>query len=86
MEQGGRQTWGARRYELSELDRLLSMLSRPVRVGARVPRALRTELSDLGLVPGRSACRQDLIELVWQRKRPLLRELHHLDDPLPPCA
>lgn len=86
IEPGGRQTWGARRHELSELDRVLSLLARPARLGARVPKALRSELLDLGLTSGLSAGRRDLIEQVWERKRPLLRQLHHLDDPLPPCA
>ena len=88
FEPGGRETWGSRRYELGELDRLLAMLSRPVRLGAGVPKSVRGELRDLGLASKQAACRQELIELVWQRKRPLLRQLHQqqLDDPLPPCA
>lgn len=86
IEPGGRRTWGARRHELSELDRLLSLLARPARFGSRVPKALRFELLDLGVTSGLSACRRDLIEQVWERKRPLLRQLHHLDDPLPPVA
>jgi len=35
---------------------------------------------------GRSAERKELIEWLWSRKRPLLRELGASDDPLPPCA
>lgn len=86
IEPGVRQTWGARRYELSELDRMLAMLARPVRLGARLPKTVRSELRDLGVSSGQAACRQELIELVWKRKRPLLRQLHQPEDPLPPCA
>lgn len=86
MAQQGRETWGARRYELSELDRLLAMLTRPVRLGARVPKTVRSELTGLGLGTGRAACRRELIELLWERKRPLIRQLHRLDDPPPPAA
>lgn len=65
---------------------MLSLLTRPVRVGAGLPKNVRTELRGLGVISGRAACRQDLIERVWERKRPLMRQLHDLDDPLPPCA
>lgn len=72
---------------MSELDRLLSTLSRPVRVGARVPKTVRAEMTGLGLEIGRAACRRELIELLWERKRPLIRQFRQVDDPpLPPCA
>ncbi|HEV2218554.1 MAG TPA: hypothetical protein VGV88_13405 [Candidatus Dormibacteraeota bacterium] len=34
----------------------------------------------------RSTQRKELIERVWTRKRPLLRQLGAFDEPLPPCA
>jgi len=39
-------------------------------------------LSGISANAGRVACRQELIELVRRRKRPLLRELRNPDDPL----
>jgi hypothetical protein len=83
--------WGAigsRWQELNDLDRVLNLLSRPARVGDGLPDRVRDELRGLGVRPGsgRSAQRKELIERVWQRKRPLLRQLGAMDDPLPPCA
>jgi hypothetical protein len=79
-------TFGSQWQELSELDRVLNLLARPARLGSGVPRSVRTELRGLGLEPGPSAERKDLIERVWSLKRPLLRELGAFEDPLPPCA
>lgn len=62
------------------------MLTRPVRLGARVPKTVRGELTGLGLGPGRAACRRELIELLWERKRPLIRHLRELDEPPPNAA
>ena len=81
--------WGApghRRQELVELDRVLGLLARPARLGARLPDGLHDDLRGLGVTVGRSHPRKQLIEQVWERKRPLLRQLGALDDPLPPCA
>lgn len=79
-------TLGARWQELGELDRVLGMLTRPSPVGAGLPSALREDLRELGVRLGRTTRRETLIERVWSRKRPLMRQLHALDDPLPPCA
>ena len=77
---------GARRHELDELDRLLGMLTRPALAGARLPRTLRDELRGMGVRLGTTTRREKLIERLWSRKRPLMRLLGVLDDPLPPCA
>lgn len=78
-------TMGAR-WELGELDRVLGMLTRPSSMGAGLPTTLREDLLQLGVRLGRSTRREKLVELVWSRKRPLMRQLGALDDPLPPCA
>lgn len=82
--------WGTidtRWQELIDLDRMLGLLSRPVPAGDGLPAGLRDELRELGLRAGSSPRRKQLIERVWERKRPLLRQLGALDDqPLPPCA
>lgn len=62
------------------------MLTRPVRLGARVPPTVRSELTGLGLQAGSAACRRELIERLWERKRPLIRQLREQDDPPPPAA
>lgn len=77
---------GSRRLELSELDRVLAMLTRPAHVGERLPPTVRDELRGLGVRLGSSTRRETLIERVWSRKRPLMRQLGAMDDPLPPCA
>ena len=86
MDRDGSGMWGAQWKELNELDRLLSLLARPSRLGARVPHTVRAQLREKGVFMGRTARREELIESVWSRKRPLLRQLHSFDDPLPPCA
>ena len=87
MAMDGWGTIGSQWQELSALDRMLGLLSRPVRAGDGLPAGVRDELRELGLRAGRSPRREELIERVWQRKRPLLRQLGALDDdPLPPCA
>ena len=86
MDVDGRGMLGARWEELNELDRLLSQLARPSRLGARVPHSVRAELRAKGVFMSRGTRREQLIESVWSRKRPLLRQLHSMDDPLPPCA
>jgi len=86
MDVEGSGMLGARWEELNELDRLLSQLARPSRLGARVPHSVREQLREKGVFMGRGARREQLIESVWSRKRPLLRQLHAMDDPLPPCA
>ena len=81
--------WGAlghQRQELVALDRVLGLLARPARVGAGLPVGLHDELRGLGVTVGRSRGRKRLIEQVWQRKRPLMRQLNAVNDPLPPCA
>ena len=81
--------WGAlghRRQELVELDRVLGLLARPARLGAGLPDGLHDELRGLGVTVGRSHRRKQLIEQVWRRKRPLMRQLGAGSDPLPPCA
>jgi hypothetical protein len=77
---------GVGRHDLNELDRLLSMLARPSRLGAGVPWMVRQELRGLGIRMGQAAGREELIEQIWSLKRPLLRQLGTRDDPLPPCA
>jgi hypothetical protein len=79
-------TGGSPEHELIELDRVLGLLARPARLGSGVPRGARSQLRELGLEPGRSAPRKELIEQVWALKRPLMRQLGSFDDPLPPCA
>ncbi|HET7467179.1 MAG TPA: hypothetical protein VFL29_10955 [Candidatus Dormibacteraeota bacterium] len=87
MAMDGWGTIGSPWQELSYLDRVLGLLSRPVPVGDGLPAGLRDELRELGVSAGRPLRRKRLIEQVWQRKRPLLRQLGALDDdPLPPCA
>ena len=86
MDANGWGAFGSQRHELNELDRVLDLLARPARLGSGVPPSVRSDLRGLGLDLGRSAERKDLIERVWSRKRPLLRELGGGDDPLPPCA
>ena len=86
MDEKGWGTFVSQWRELSDLDRVLNLLARPTRLGRGVPRSVRSELRGLGLEPGRSDERKDLIERVWSLKRPLLRELGAFDDPLPPCA
>lgn len=86
MDAKGWGTFGSQWHELNQLDRVLDLLARPSRLGSGVPRSVRSELRGLGLEPGRSDERKDLIQRVWSRKRPLLRELGGYDDPLPPCA
>ena len=86
MEVDGSGMLGARWEELNELDRLLSLLARPSRLGARVPQSVKAQLREKGVFMGRGTRREQLIESVWSRKRPLLRQLNALDDPLPPCA
>ena len=86
MDADGMGMMGARWEELNELDRLLGQLARPSLLGARVPHSLRDELREKGLCLGRSDDREELIEKLWSRKRPLLRQLSAFDDPLPPCA
>jgi hypothetical protein len=76
---------GSRRHELSELDRVLDLLTRPRLVGRRVPDSVRSELLSLGVQLGRPSGRQDLIRQVWSRKRPLMRQPGGPND-LPPCA
>ena len=82
--------WGRREsrwQELIDLDRVLGLLSRPVRAGDGLPAGLYDELRELGLTAESSPRREQLIERVWERKRPLLRQLGGVDDqPLPPCA
>ena len=77
---------GARWHELGELDRVLGMLTRPSSVGAGLPNTLREDLLELGVRLGRTTRREKLVEQVWSLKRPLIRQLGALDDPLPPCA
>ena len=77
---------GARWHELGELDRVLGMLTRPTSPGAGLPTSLREDLLALGVRLGQTTRREQLIERVWSRKRPLMRRLGALDDPLPPCA
>ena len=77
---------GARMDELGELDRVLGLLTRPSPVGAGVPSSLLEDLRELGVRLGQTTRREKLIERVWSRKRPLMRELGALDDWLPPCA
>ncbi|TMD17942.1 MAG: hypothetical protein E6I39_01595 [Chloroflexi bacterium] len=86
MDANGWGTLGSQWRELNELDRVLDLLARPARLGSGVPRSVRSELRGLGLDLGRSAERKELIEWLWSRKRPLLRELGASDNPLPPCA
>jgi hypothetical protein len=74
--------------ELHQLDRLLTQLTRPSLVGDGVSPALRDELRSLGLSVSRTG-RKELVERVWGRKRPLLRQLGLDDDDdstPPPCA
>jgi hypothetical protein len=81
--------WAAfdsRRQELYRLDRVLTQLARPVRPGVDIPDALWVELRVLGLPVERITRREPLIQRVWGRKRPLMRELVCDDDPMPPCA
>ena len=83
---GGRDLFGSRWQELHLLDQLLDQLSRPTPVGASLPAHVRDELKMLGLQLGRSPRREALIAELWGRKRPLVRQLHAFDDPMPPCA
>jgi hypothetical protein len=87
MYPGGGGSFGSRWQELYLLDRVLEQLTRPSLPGAGLPSAVRQELHQLGLTIGRTARRQELIERVWGRKRPLLRGLDASEgDPMPPCA
>lgn len=86
MDSDGMGMLGNRWQELNELDRLLGLLARPAPLGARVPHTVRHELREKGLCLGGSFRREELIEQLWSRKRPLLRQLSAFDDPLPPCA
>lgn len=51
-----------------------------------MPQTVRSELTGLGLQTSRRACRRELIELLWERKRPLMRQLHEQGDSPPPAA
>jgi hypothetical protein len=86
VDANGWGTFGSQWRELNELDRVLGLLARPARLGSGVPQSVRSDLRGLGLEPGPSAQRKELIERVWGLKRPLLHQLGVSDDPLPPCA
>jgi hypothetical protein len=87
MYSGGGDLFGSSGWlELHVLDQLLAQLTRPAMPDAGVPPTVREKLHDLGVPLKRTARREDLIAEVWGRKRPLLRRLSELDDPMPPCA
>jgi hypothetical protein len=86
MYSGDGEAFSSPWHELYRLDRVLTQLTRPAVVGARVPPAVRDQLRSLGVELDGSARREELIAEVWGRKRPLLRRLYDADDPIPPCA
>jgi len=86
MYAGGNDAFGSPGQQLYHLDRLLAQLTRPALPGARVPPSVREELRALGLPIRGTVRREQLIEHVWHRKRPLLRQLDAFDNPVPPCA
>ena len=73
-------------HELHHLDFLLAQLSRPDVPGAALSPLVSAQLRALGLSLDDGPQRQELVERVWDRKRPLLRELRASDDPPPACA
>jgi hypothetical protein len=83
---GGRDLFGSRWQELRILDQLLSQLTRPSLPGDSLPAAVRDQLRTIGLHAGSSERREELIAQLWGRKRPLMRQLYAVDDPMPPCA
>jgi hypothetical protein len=86
MYSGGSHVFGSPWHELYRLDRLLAQLTKPAAPGAAVPPHVRNQLRELGVPVKRTVRREVLIAEVWDRKRPLLRDLRADDDPLPPCA
>lgn len=86
MHPGGRDLFGSRWQELNRLDRALSQLTRPSLAGASLPSSVRDQLRALGVPLRRAPRREELIAELWGRKRPLMRQLYAVDDPMPPCA
>jgi hypothetical protein len=86
MYAGGNDTFGSPWVQLHHLDRLLAQLTKPAVPGTGLPPSVREQLHALGLPTRGTVRREELIEHVWGRKRPLLRQLESDDDPIPPCA
>jgi len=85
MYSGDGGSFGSSWAELNNLDRLLARLTRPSLAGEGVPPEVRDELKSLGLSVSPSG-RKELVQRLWGRKRPLLRNLDGDDDPFPSCA
>ena len=86
MDSGYGGAFGSPWHELDRLDQVLAQLTRPAIPGAGVPAGVREQLRALGVAMPRSVGREALIAEVWDRKRPLLRQLHDYGEPVPPCA
>ncbi|HEY2597279.1 MAG TPA: hypothetical protein VGJ79_02235 [Candidatus Dormibacteraeota bacterium] len=74
--------------ELRRVDRLLSELARPTLDEDSVTPQTRAAMVQVGIVVSGLACRRDLIESLWRRKRSLLRQVGSLGDwgPMQPVA
>jgi hypothetical protein len=79
---------GSGALEVRRIDRILSQLARPALVDDFIAPSTKEALAQIGISVAGDATRKDLVELLWGRKRSLLRQINAVNDwgPFQPVA
>jgi hypothetical protein len=79
---------GSGALEVRRIDRILSQLARPALEDDFIAPSTKEALAQIGISVAGDATRKDLVELLWGRKRSLLRQINAVNDwgPFQPVA
>jgi hypothetical protein len=79
---------GSGALEVRRIDRILSQLARPALEDDFIAPSTKEALAQIGISVAGDATRKDLVELLWGRKRSLLRQINAVNHwgPFQPVA